>query len=140
MDSNFVDLGLKSIPVIDIFLTNDINDLKNSNLKEKNFEKLIITFNEYLFIIEKNIDKYINFESYKNDLENKLSVNKELVSIENFENVENKIIESYDKMLAFFEEDNINDFHILTNEYFLRKIFDNIFYILNRDQNKISSN
>jgi len=113
------------------FLTNCINDLKN-NIGNDLKEQLI---NE----IANNLDECeLNFQDLlKISFSSNFIFNKD--NLLHAEKLESKIIAYYEKLIIFLQEKNLYDYHILTNEYFLNRICNNIFSLLDSER-KFNSN
>jgi hypothetical protein len=117
---------------INSFITYDIKDLKNSNLIElQHLNKK--TINEVicnLELCENDFEEYISLSDSINSYQKNYKENMYL----SYENVENKIILYYEKILNLLEQKDLIDFHLLTNEFFLKRLCNHIFTVLQKEK------
>lgn len=130
--------------------------LKNKSVSNNNNNFITQNASELKSIISVNNDSNFDLineisnliESCGKSIKDFLEINNQMSkgSQENFhklfasaEEIEYKIISNYDKIMKHLQEKNINDYHFLTNEFFLKNICGSVFLALAQEK-KITCN
>lgn len=122
---------LKNKQALNNFLTQNTSELKTKiELQSDCKADIISEFSDLIEPCEKDTKELINAYAQIN-YGNKESFHKLFAIVEE---IESRLISAFEKILKFLQDENLNDYHILTNEFFLRKICDIIFMALAKEK------